>query len=79
MIYLECSVMDPLIKLEVRCYVGESGKYENYGGEYEVTPKDTQQVLETKNKNMKDNVTVKGIPTYEISNDFGTTFIIGEI
>lgn len=50
-----------------------------YTGEYTVTPKVTEQYLSTKELRMTDDVTVKRIPTHEVSNDFGTTMIIGGI
>ena len=50
-----------------------------YEGEYEVTPKVYEnKTLQTKNHSMKDNITVKKIPQYEVSNDNGYTLIIGE-
>lgn len=49
-----------------------------YDGEYEVTPKIDEQVLETKNKTMKKDLTIKSIPYYETSNlSDGKTVIIG--
>lgn len=50
-----------------------------YIGQYEVIPKIFEQILETKNLGMTDDVTVKEIPTHEVSNNFGTTIIIGGI
>lgn len=50
-----------------------------YTGDYDVIPKVVDQVLETKNLSMTDDVTVKEIPTHEVSNDYGTTIIIGGI
>lgn len=50
-----------------------------YTGDYEVIPKSVSQVLETKNLSMTDDVTVKEIPIHEVSNNFGTTIIIGGI
>lgn len=44
---------------------------ELYDGEYEVTPKSSEQVLNTKKKIMYDDVTVGAIPYYEVSNDYG--------
>ena len=52
--------------------------HEYYVGEYDVTPKIEQQVLSTNDKLMADDITVKAIPFYEVSNpQGGTTFIIG--
>jgi hypothetical protein len=59
--------------------ISTSGVTEQYSGEYTVTPKIEQQVLNTKQKVMTDDLTVKGIPTYETSNDAGgTTFFIAK-
>ena len=51
-----------------------------YTGEYEVTPKTYEEsVLPTKNKRLTDNVSVKKIPQYEVSNQSGgETLIIGD-
>lgn len=53
---------------------------ELYTGSYEVTPKVAQStVLETTNKILAKNVTVKKIPQFEVSNEAnGKTLIIGE-
>lgn len=50
-----------------------------YTGDYEVIPKVVDQVLETKNLSMTDDVTVREIPIHEVSNNFGTTIIIGGV
>lgn len=49
---------------------------EVYEGEYTVTPKVNEQSLETKQRNMKYNVTVKAVPYHETSNKYGTTVSI---
>lgn len=51
-----------------------------YDGEYEVTPlANREQVLETKNKMLKDNIIVKEIPYHETTNlQNGTTVFIGK-
>lgn len=52
---------------------------EDYEGAYEVIPKTTPQTLETKDKILRDNVTVFAIPYAEVSNPSdGKTAIIGE-
>lgn len=49
-----------------------------YDGDYIVVPQVTEQVLPTKEKVMVNDLTVKEIPTYEVSNEAGgNTFIIG--
>lgn len=53
---------------------------ELYASEYEVTPKVTAQQLKTANKLMADDLTVKAIPYFEVSNSAGgTTVTIGDI
>lgn len=50
-----------------------------YDGEYQVVSDvDEIQVLNTKNKIMKDDVTILAIPYWEVSNDTGTTCVIGK-
>lgn len=53
---------------------------ENYEGIYEVIPKVKENtILETKNKWMKEDVTILEIPAYEVSNIAGgTTLTIGK-
>lgn len=40
----------------------------NYKGSYEITPRVVEQMLETKDKSMIDDVTVNAIPYVEVSN-----------
>lgn len=58
----------------------QDGGAQPYTGEYEVTPKIYEPVsLETKNRFLRDNVTVKKIPQYVVSNDAGgNTLIMGD-
>lgn len=44
-----------------------------YEGTYTVRPEVYAQELETAGKTMKENVSVEGVPFYEVSNDSGTT------
>lgn len=69
------------IELEVKDYIGTytPDGIETYEGDYAVIPKVSQQEMETKNKMMKDNVTIGQIPFHEFSNDSGTTAVIGGI
>ena len=53
------------------------GVEETYKGTYEVTPKVHPQSLPTKNKVMKEDVSILEIPYYETSNLFGKTVYIG--
>lgn len=50
-----------------------------YIGEYEVTPRSYEQYLDTNDKYMSDDVTVKQIPYFETSNDYGETIYIGTL
>ena len=52
-----------------------------YKGAYEVTPKVDAQVLPTAQKLMADDVTVKAIPIYDVSNNSGgsTVYIAREV
>ncbi len=53
--------------------------HEVYEGSYNLVPKVLAQSVETKDKVMKDNVTVAEIPFHEVSNETGKTAIIGGI
>lgn len=47
-----------------------------YEGEYAVTPKTTQQSLETKHKTMQNDLTVLEIPYYQTTNEAGGYTVI---
>lgn len=65
--------------LEGSLGISTSGVTEQYEGEYEVTPLVTAQKLPTKKKVMIDDLTVKEIPFFDVSNNSGgTTVYIGE-
>ena len=52
---------------------------ENYEGSYVVTPKVEAQVIPTANKFLSNDMTVKSIPYYEVSNTSGgSTVFIGK-
>lgn len=66
----------PAVKLTGKVAIAVDHEY--YVGEYNITPKIKQQILSTNDKLMTDDITVKAIPFYEVSNpQGGTTFIIG--
>lgn len=54
---------------------------ERYTGSYEITPKVDAQTMPTAQKFMTDDVTVKAIPIFDVSNDAGgnTIFIASEV
>ena len=59
--------------------ISTSGVTEQYDGEYEVIPRVDSQTLPTKKKVMKDDLTIKEIPFFDVSNNSGgTTVYIGE-
>ena len=76
-------VGQPVVEIEIRDVVIQTGGeiILTYEGEYEVTPQvDKPVVLHTKAKRMNDDVTVKKIPQYEVSNAAGgKTLTIGDV
>lgn len=65
------------IEIEVEAEVVGTGG-DPYTGAYEVTPRLTEQTLETQYKVMMDDVLVRGIPITETSNPYGgKTVLIG--
>lgn len=68
---------DPLM-LDIELVGGGSGKLPYYTGAYVVDPRKVEQVLETKNKSMNDNVVVHAIYYSETLNvGGGNTAYIG--
>lgn len=59
----------PIINLTIE--EGSGGTLPYYDGDYNVVPKVTSQVLSTKNKSMRNDVTVEEIPYSEVSNPQG--------
>jgi hypothetical protein len=55
--------------------------YIDYTGSYEVTPKTSEQSLQTKDKHLTENVTIKSIPFFATSNNSGgnTVYIGSEV
>nr|DAW47941.1 MAG TPA: hypothetical protein [Caudoviricetes sp.] len=75
----ENGTYDVTDKAQAVVNVPQSGG-EEYDGDYRVTPKFTEKVLQTKNKFMKDNVSVSPIEVARVSNPSGgTTVYIGGI
>lgn len=66
------------IRVRVAGQIYAVGDYKHYEGKYEVKPSFEKQKLNTKNKVMDDDVTVKEIPVTVVSNSSGgNTVIIG--
>ena len=55
--------------------ISTSGITDQYSGPYVVIPKVEEQVLKTKQKVMTNDLTVKGVPVYEVSNTSGGTTV----
>lgn len=67
---VDVQISEPyVINLEIQ--EGSGGTLPYYDGDYNVVPKVTNQVLETKNKSMRDDVTIEEIPYAEVSNPQG--------
>ena len=65
------------IEIELDAEVIDTGG-DPYTGSYEVTPRLTEQTLETQYKTMADNVLVHGIPITRAGNPYGgDTVLIG--
>ena len=73
-VHLRIQPRAPVLKLHLEA--GHSIDW--YNGVYEVTPKRHDQVLPTKDKTMREDVTVFEIPYYETANQYGNTYVIGE-
>lgn len=52
-----------------------SSDYENYEGPYAVTPSDNDQVLETSQNVLDEDITIKAVPYTEVSNTGGGTTV----
>jgi hypothetical protein len=55
----------------------QHSEYPDYEGSYEVVPTKGAQSLDTTNKTMRDNLEIKAIPYYDVSNPYGRTIYIG--
>lgn len=64
---------DTSVKLDfgIEVAYGKGGRLPDYTGDYEVTPKLTDQTLPTKDKSMTDDVVVKEVPVARVSNPSG--------
>lgn len=60
-----------IIELTIEEGGGGGGILPYYSGDYEVDPRKVDQVLETKNKSMRDDVVVNSINYLEVSNPQG--------
>lgn len=69
-----------------RCIIGDAeiGKIvirqhetDDYDGQYIITPSSNSQILETGNKRLLENIEIKAIPYYDVTNEYGRTIYIG--
>ena len=78
---LLCGLSENALDLDVEMCgsnIGAGGKYPTYKGPYIINPRKKEQILETDQKNMKDNIVIKPIYYTETSNIVGGyTAIIG--
>ena len=75
----ELSISDVIVGELYLPSINTSTDVSVYMGEYTVTPKQNEtQVLNTANKTLIDDITVKEIPYYEVSNTVGKTVYIGK-
>lgn len=74
-------IEDGHVNIDVSSIYGTAGGHQYYRGQYVVEPDWDQQVLETKNLLMSDDVTVEGIYVAKVDNSAGgkTVYIGGEI
>ena len=61
------------MKVEKTSFIAIGGNM--YDGSYEIIPTIEGQTLATKHKTMQDDLTVKAIPRYDVSNSVGGTTI----
>lgn len=52
-------------------------EYPAYDGEYEITPRAEAQVLQTAMRTLEDDILIKEIPYFDVSNEYGRTIYIG--
>lgn len=66
------------VNVHIPAQIVKSGDYPDFAGPYTVTPMVTAQRMETKDTHMTDDVTVREIPYFAVSNpQGGTTIVIG--
>lgn len=72
------AVVSGAVDVRIPAQIVKSGEYPDYAGPYDVTPMVTAQRMETKDKHVTDDVTVRGIPYFAVTNpQGGTTITIG--
>lgn len=75
---LKCTIHSTRPSLKGRIRIGKSESAAPYTGDYIITPMPYEsQTMDTRNKLMRDDVTVLAIPYFETSNTSGITIYIG--
>ena len=64
-------------KVGITNSIVEVNPYEVYKGSYTFTPSIANQIVETKEKVLLDNIVILKIPTMEVPNEAGIGFYIG--
>lgn len=65
-------------EIEIKVESGTGGMYPYYEGAYQFVPKTTEMIIPTKQKSMKEDLTIYQIPYKEVSNpEGGKTITIG--
>lgn len=65
-------------EIEISVESGTGGMYPYYDGEYQFVPKTTEMIIPTRQKSMKEDLTIFQIPYSEVSNpEGGSTITIG--
>lgn len=74
---MEAPVITPTLSLDVELELGTiiEKSSEIYDGPYEIKPKHNEQILNTKDKTLKDDLTVEEIPYSEVTNPQGGTTV----
>jgi len=75
--YLDVELNESPTELEITFDATAGGRLPYYDGRYVVNPRKVPQDLETKNKSMRDDVTVNAINYSETANPYGETVVIG--
>lgn len=71
--------LQSIVSLRGIIVAGSTVDFPAWEGPYQIYPEVTAQEFETKDKCMTDDLDVAAIPYHEVSNEFGTTIIIGGI
>lgn len=79
--YLQKTVFQTDFESASKIVIVDTTELEHYKGNYEVTPKITPQVMQTRNLIMDNDILINKIPYFETGNNFGgnTVYIGSEV